>query len=137
MFWGVIATSLNWIIYIKTLDPNAKSGFNIILHILIFIWESEQKDAVWRWSQNAATRLQRWLGALEMSRSGITIKKWLKNQRQLDNEELLFEKIWGFGNNESNSNCPRLLNELNNVQHILCLTNRVAKAFRAAVIIAV
>ena len=76
--------------------------------------------------------------ALEVSRSGYyAYKKRPKSQRRIDNEKLLIEIRRVFWDNNSNYGSPRIWNQLNNVEHIRCSENRMAKVMRGAAIIAV
>ena len=76
--------------------------------------------------------------ALEVSRSGYyEYKKRTKSQRRLDNEKLLIEIRRVFWDNDQDYGSPRIWNELNNVEHIGCSENRVAKVMREAGIVAI
>jgi len=76
--------------------------------------------------------------ALEVSRSGYyAYKKRAKSQRRLDNEKLLIEIRRVFWDNDQDYGSPRIWNELNNVEHIRCSENRVAKVMRVAGIVAI
>jgi len=76
--------------------------------------------------------------ALDVSRGGYYAhKKRPRSQRRLDNEKLLIEIRRIFVENDSNYGSPRIWNELNNVKHIRCSENRVARVMRTAGIVAV
>ena len=75
---------------------------------------------------------------LDVSRSGYyAFKKRPKSHRRLENERLLIEIRRIFTENQSNYGSPRIWNQLNNIEHIRCSENRVAKVMRVAGIIAV
>lgn len=76
--------------------------------------------------------------ALEVSRSGYyAYKKRAKSQRRIDNDKLLIEIKKVFWDNDQDYGSPRIWHELNDVQHIRCSENRVAKVMRQAGIVAV
>jgi transposase InsO family protein len=76
--------------------------------------------------------------ALEVSRSGYyAFRKRPKSRRRLENEKLLIEIRRVFWENDRNYGSPRIWNQLNNMEHIRCSENRVAKVMRAAGIVAV
>jgi len=76
--------------------------------------------------------------ALEVSRSGYyAYKKRAKSQRRIDNEKLLIEIRRVFWDNDQDYGSPRIWNELNNVEHIRCSENRVARIMREAGIVAI
>ena len=76
--------------------------------------------------------------ALEVSRSGYyAFKKRPKSRQRLENEKLLIEIRRVFVENQSNYGSPRIWNQLNNVEHIRCSENRVARVMRVAEIVAV
>ena len=76
--------------------------------------------------------------ALEVSRSGYyAFRNRPKSQRRVENEKLLIEIRRIFVENQSNYGSPRIWNQLNNMEHICCSENRVAKVMRSAGIVAV
>jgi len=76
--------------------------------------------------------------ALEVSRSGYyAFKKRPKNRWRLENEKLLIEIRRVFVENQSTYGSPRIWNQLNNLEHIRCSENRVAKVMRVAGIVAI
>jgi len=76
--------------------------------------------------------------ALEVSRSGYyAFKKRPKSQQRIDNEKLLIEIRRVFLENDSNYGSPRIWNQLNNVEHVRCSENRVAKVMRFAEVVAI
>jgi len=76
--------------------------------------------------------------ALEVSRSGYyAYKKRPKSQGRIKNEALLIEIKRVFVENKENYGSPRIWNELNNVKHIRCSENRVARVMREAGVVAV
>jgi len=82
--------------------------------------------------------LEKMCRALEVSRSGYyAFKKRPKSRRRLENEKLLIEISRVFVENQSTYGSPRIWNQLNNVERILCSENRVAKVMRVARIIAI
>ena len=76
--------------------------------------------------------------ALEVSRSGYyAFKKRPKSRWRLENEKLLIEIRRVFVENQSNYGSPRIWNQPNNVEHIRCSENRVAKVMRVAGMVAI
>ncbi len=76
--------------------------------------------------------------ALEVSRSGYyAYKNRPKSQGRIKNEALLIEIKCVFVENKENYGSPRIWDQLNNVKHIRCSENRVAKVMREARIVAV
>jgi len=75
--------------------------------------------------------------ALGVSRSGYyAFKKRPKSLQRLENEKLLIEIRRVFVENQSNYGSPRIWNQLNNVEHIRCSENRVARVMQTAGIVA-
>ena len=82
--------------------------------------------------------LKKMCRALEVSRSGYyAFRKRPKSLRWLENEKLLIEIRRVFVENQSTYGSPRIWNQLNNVEHIRCSENRVAKVMRAGGIVAI
>jgi len=76
--------------------------------------------------------------ALEVSRSGYYAYRGRpKSQRRIDNDKLLIEIRRVFVENDSNYGSPRIWNQLNNVEHVSCSENRIARVMRANNIVAV
>jgi transposase InsO family protein len=75
---------------------------------------------------------------LEVSRSGYyAFKKRPQSQQGVDNETLLIGIRRVFLENKKIYGSPRVWNELNNVEHILCSENRIARLMRISGIVAV
>ncbi len=75
---------------------------------------------------------------LEVSRSGYyAFKKRPKSHQRIDNETLLIDIRRVFLENKEAYGSPRIWNELNNVEHIPCSENRIARLMRTKGIVAV
>ena len=76
--------------------------------------------------------------ALQVSRSGYyAYKKRPVCQRRADNEKLLIDIRRVFWENDQDYGSPRIWNQLNNVEHIRCSENRVARLMRESGIVAI
>ena len=75
---------------------------------------------------------------LDVSRSGYyAFKKRPKSQQRIDNEKLLIEIKRVFLENDSNYGSPRIWNQLNNVEHLRCSENRVARVMQLNEVVAI
>ena len=82
--------------------------------------------------------LEKMCWALDVSRSGYyAFKTRPKSQSRVNNEALLIEIRRVFLDNDQDYGSPRIWNELNNVEHIRCSQNRVARLMRVNDIVAI